>query len=174
MLLFLTMIDSDSGKETFVRVYDEYKGLMFYEASKILHNDEDAEDAVQEAFIAIAKNISKISEPVCPKTKSFVVIIVRRKALNILKRRKTEAEYDDEIAFAEDYKKASDIDSLLEKCLQMLPDKYREVLLLKYQFGYDLREIAEMMDITLQNAQKTDQRAKAKLKAIARKEGYDI
>jgi len=174
MLLFLTLIDSDDEKEIFVRIYNEYKGLMFYEAFQILRNEEDAEDAVQEAFIAIAKNISKISEPVCPKTKSFVVIIVERKALNILKKRHPEAEYTDEVNPLYEQGAEMDIDGVLEMSLYKLPAQYREVLLLKYHFGFSLKEIAGMLDISLSNARKIDQRAKAKLKEIVMEKGYDI
>lgn len=174
MLLFLALIDSDDEKELFGRVYNLYKGLMYLQAFQILRNAEDAEDAVQEAFFSLTKNISKISDPECPKTKSFMVIIVRRKALNILKKRHPDAEFIDEINCESETKDEHDLDSLLERCIYKLPDKYRNVLLLKYHFGYSLKEISEMMNISLSNAQKIDQRAKAKLKEIARDEGYDI
>lgn len=174
MLIFLTLIDSDDGKETFICIYEKYKDLMFREALSILRNEADAEDAVQEAFFAIAKNISKISDPECPKTRSFVVIIVKRKALNILKKRHPDAEFIDEINSESEAEDGHDLDSLLERWLYKLPDKYRDVLLLKYHFGYSLKEISEIMNISLSNAQKIDQRAKAKLREIARDEGYDI
>ena len=41
-----------------------------------------------EAFICINKNISKIADPFCPKTKKFVVIITKRIALNMLRKKK--------------------------------------------------------------------------------------
>jgi DNA-directed RNA polymerase specialized sigma24 family protein len=36
---------------------------MLYTAYKILHNKYDAEDAVQEAFIAVAKHLNAIEDP---------------------------------------------------------------------------------------------------------------
>ena len=39
---------------------------MFYIAQNILHNVEDAEDAVHNAFVKIAENIDKIKDAISP------------------------------------------------------------------------------------------------------------
>lgn len=44
---------------------------MYGAAFEILKNQQDAEDALQEAFISIAKNFSKISEIKCPPNQGF-------------------------------------------------------------------------------------------------------
>lgn len=76
MLIYLQIIETDEDKSTFEQIYEAYRGLMFHAAFKVLTHEQDAEDAVHYAFVKIAENIIKISEPVCPKTKSFVVTIV--------------------------------------------------------------------------------------------------
>jgi len=40
--------------------------------------------------------------------------------------------------------------------------------------GYDLKEIARILGIQLNNARQIDQRAKAKLRALCEENGYDI
>lgn len=37
----------------------QYRGLMYHVAYEILHNEQDAEDAVHHAFVKIAENIKK-------------------------------------------------------------------------------------------------------------------
>jgi RNA polymerase sigma-70 factor (ECF subfamily) len=69
MLSYLQMIETPQQRSDFEKIYLTYRGLMFHIANNILQNDEDAEDAVHNAFVAIAENIQKIEEPVCPKTK---------------------------------------------------------------------------------------------------------
>ena len=64
--------------------------LMHWTAEKILHDEHLAEDAVHEAFLRIIQNFHQIREIPCPKTRSFVVIIVRNVALNMQKKRKRE------------------------------------------------------------------------------------
>ncbi len=60
MLVYLQMIDLEENQSKFKRIYDKYRWLMFSIALKILHNREDAEDALQNAFIAIAKDFFNI------------------------------------------------------------------------------------------------------------------
>lgn len=62
MLIYMMMIDSESDQSKFEQIYMKYKGLMFYVANDILHNEHDAEDAVHQAFIKIAENIKKINK----------------------------------------------------------------------------------------------------------------
>lgn len=76
MLIYLQMLETPEEKSLFEQIYLEYCGLMFHVAYEILHNEQDAEDAVHQAFVKIAENIKKIDAPVCPKTHSYVVTIV--------------------------------------------------------------------------------------------------
>ena len=78
----------DNKEEKVKKIYLEYHRLMGYVAYRILKNEQDAEDAVQDAFITISNNISKITEPVCEKTKYFALIIVKRKAIDILRKKR--------------------------------------------------------------------------------------
>ena len=52
----------------------------------------------------------------------------------------------------------------------MLPARYRELLLLKYDSGYSEREIALMCSMTPANVKKTIHRAKKKLESLLEKE----
>jgi len=60
-MIYLQMIESEDDKVKFEEIYRKYKSLMFYAANKILHNEQDAEDAVHMAFIKIAENIKKMN-----------------------------------------------------------------------------------------------------------------
>ena len=64
MLIYLASIGTESEKSKFVQLYEADQGLMFHTAFRLLRQPEDAEDAVHEAFLYLAKNISKISDPV--------------------------------------------------------------------------------------------------------------
>ena len=62
MLIYLQMIDTPEERSKFEQIYLEYKGLMFHVAYEILHNEQDAEDAVHHAFVKIAENIRAIPQ----------------------------------------------------------------------------------------------------------------
>ena len=52
MLLYMAMIESEEDRSKFEIIFYEYRDLMYSVAKKILHDDRDAEDAVQEAFLS--------------------------------------------------------------------------------------------------------------------------
>lgn len=170
MLMYLAMIDSPEDQSKFEKVYNAYKGLMFYVANRILGNEQDAEDAVHNAFIKIAENIQKIGDAVCPKTQSYVVTIVENKAIDLYRanRRRKEASYIDDISGI--IVETQDAHGL-EYCILRLPARYREVILLKYYHGFSCKEIAKQLGISEANAIKLDQRAKRKLQQICEEEG---
>ena len=86
-MLYLQMLPSPSEKDKFEQIYTLYRGLMFSIARRIVPGEADAEDAVHQAFVSIIENLKKISEVRCPKTRSYVVIITERKAIDILRSR---------------------------------------------------------------------------------------
>lgn len=170
MLVYLQAIDCPDDQAKFEQLYLRYRAYMFKIANKILHNEQDAEDAVHNAFLSIAKNISKISDPESPKTQGYLVIIIERKAIDLYRERKAHPHeeldaYDPGITAPE----LADHDLLW--CISQLPPNYREMILLKYSHGYTTREIADLLDLSFYAASKLDQRAKKKLLELCREEG---
>lgn len=169
MLIYLQLIETDEDKSKFEQIYEAYRGLMFHTAFKLLNHEQDAEDAVHHAFVKIAENITKISEPVCPKTRAFVVTIVENRAIDILrsKNRHQEIPLDTVVYGIPVHAEEGDI---LSELILKLPAKQRQVIWLKYYHGYNLREIASMLNMSLAAAIKTDQRARKTLEVMYEKE----
>lgn len=170
MLIYMQMIETEEEKEDFERLYLAYRNLMFYVANQILHNEHDAEDAVHHAFMKIAENMEKIQEPVCPKTKGYVVTIVENRAIDLLRKKKRHPimEINEEImGLPIEYHGENE----LTKCILKLPGRYREMILLRHVYGYSIKEIAALMNLTEANASKLEQRAKKKLRQLCEKEG---
>ena len=59
MLLYMSMIESEKEQSKYETIFGEYRELMYSVAKKILHNDRDAEDAVQKAFLKIIKSLQE-------------------------------------------------------------------------------------------------------------------
>lgn len=170
MLIYLQMIETPEDKSKFEIIYTEYKDYMYHVALAILHNVEDAEDAVHYAFVKIAENIKKVDEPVCLKTRGYVVTIVRNRAIDVYRRKKAhpQAEYRDAIKGVQvEY----DGENRVAACVMKLNERQRNILILKYHHGYDLKEIAKMLGVTYRNALQIEQRAKAKLRTLCEEEG---
>lgn len=177
MFVYLQMLDSASDRAKFEQLYNKYRGLMHYVANKILLNEQDAEDAVHQAFLAIIKNASKIFsknfDVKCPETRALVVIIVERKAIDLLRARsrRPEAELDEDIA-------GWDIplpgDGPLSDAMAKLPARYREVLMLRFDIGYTTKEIAQLFGTKQETVQRLIGRAKEALREHLEQEGVSV
>ncbi|MBE6920309.1 MAG: sigma-70 family RNA polymerase sigma factor [Ruminococcaceae bacterium] len=172
MLVYLQMIETAEEQTKFERIYMQYRDIMYGTAYKILQDAQDAEDAVQQAFVKLAENIYKIEEPICPKTKGYIVTIVENKAIDMYRRRHAhpQVEYLDEIVGIQVEYNGS---NTLAECILKLPARQRSVIILKYSHGYENKEIARILGISLSNAQKLDQRAKAKLRLLCEEAGIE-
>lgn len=170
MLIYLQMIESPEERSKFVMIYEEYREYMYRVAFAILHNQEDAEDAVHYAFVKIAENIKNVDEPVCLKTRGYVVTIVRNRAIDVYRKKQAHphAEYRDALRGVQvEY----DGDNRVAACIMKLSERQRNILILKYHYGYELKEIAKMLGVTYRNALQIEQRAKNKLRALCEEEG---
>lgn len=166
----MQIIETQAEQSKFEKLYLTYRQMMYALAFQILHNESDAEDAVHAAFIKLAENLEKISDPMCPKTKGYIVTIVENKAIDIYrsKQRHPQVPYCDEtVGLHVEYRGENE----LARCMAQLPAKYRNVLLLKYSYGYDTKEVAKIMGISQANAYKLEQRAKVKLEKLCRERG---
>ena len=170
MIVYMQLIESDEDKSKFEQIYLKYRNLMFYVARKILNNQQDAEDAVHQAFVSIIENLEKISDVDCPKTRSYIVIIVERKAIDLMRK-------NEKVVSMESIDEATGIkislpdDDGISNAFANLPARYREVLLLHYDNGYSTKEIAKMFGMKRSTVQKLLWRAKNTLQEILDKEG---
>ena len=167
MLVYLQIIDNPQERVKLETVYRQYQQLMYAVALKILGNPQDAEDAVHNAFVKIAKNINKIVDPECPKTKSYIVTIVEHQSIDLYRKKKRRPQEPLNEATA-GLTVVYNGENELARCMAKLPARYRQILLLKYHHGYTTREIAKMLDLSLSNASKLEQRAKAKLEKLCK------
>lgn len=158
LLVYLQMIGSEEDKSKFEQLYLHYRIMMMRVAMGILHNDQDAEDAVHESFLDILNNLDKISRVDCPETKSYVAIIVEHKSIDLIRSRKKVVELNSETEAGIEIPLPGD--SPLSDALAKLPPRYREVLLLRFDNGYSTREIAESLNMEHGTVQKLIWRAK--------------
>lgn len=171
LMMYLSAIESPEEKIKFEELYYKYRGFMLKAAKRVLRGEQDAEDAVHNAFLSIAKNMKVLPEMDSPKMKGFLYIVAENKAIDVLrdrKRRENEEPLDEDapLCAPDDGGERS-----LTWCISQLPPRYQEIILLKYSHGYTTREIASILGVSFQAASKLDQRAKARLRELCEKEG---
>lgn len=166
MLIYLQMLDTPEEKSKFETLFYTHRRTMLHIAMQILKDHQLAEDAVQEAFIRLAKNFSKIGQVNCPRTRLFVVIIVRNISLTMRTEQQkqivievpdatTQAEYDLE----EDVLGRIAYEEVLT-AIQELPLIYRDILYLQCVEEYKLTEISNLIGIGIETVKKRAQRGR--------------
>ena len=55
LILYMSFIDDEIHRRLFEKIYMTYRKQMFLVARAVLSNDSDAEDAVHDVFLKIAK-----------------------------------------------------------------------------------------------------------------------
>lgn len=166
MIIYLQMLEIPEEKSKFEQIYLEYRDLMFYIANQILHNQSDSEDVVHEAFLRVIKIIDKIEEAKCPKTKNLVVIITDRIAIDRYRLQFISLDEEGMDVFSTKDTENMEIHSSLALAMASLPEKYRAVLMLRYDNGFSEAEVAQILSMSMANVHKTVQRAKKKLEEI--------
>ena len=181
LLLYTAMIDDTQDQLRFEDIYYSYRKQMLLVAQRILHDPMEAEDAVQTAFLGIARQIKRIPAGNPQVLRAYVLTAAKNAALNMLPKRQQQnellsiSELDiaddhnlfDQIASSQDYE-------LLFKAIRKLPAIYREVLMLKYVQGLTMKEIAALLGRKVTTVHQQITRGKKLLIAQCREEGMDF
>ena len=73
LAMYLAVLDNQSSEEQFKDVYNTYKRLVYHTAYKIMGDSYLAEDVLQEVFLYVAKNFSKIHRENCHELAAYLV-----------------------------------------------------------------------------------------------------
>ena len=179
MILFLMLLDGEEERALFTVLYEKYRHFLWYIANGILHDESLAEDAVQEAFLTLARHMDQVDGAESTRTRNFCAAIVRTRALDIVRsrNRRHEVSMDDNPEVYEEAAEAPDVlDEVLERldgkriadALAQLPEHYREVFTYRYLMEMNEKETAEVLGITEKNVNARLFRARRKLQEILR------
>ncbi len=153
LLLLFTYIDNHQYDDEFEKIYYENKTRMMKITRSILHNEWDAEDALQNAFIAIARNMKTIAGMDAAAIYVYVGMCAQSAARDMLpaKLRRDRVLSLDEQNFplTEDLEKdfvSKEHYEELVAIIQGLPEVYQEVLTLNCVYEMKPREIAKLLD----------------------------
>lgn len=182
LAIFLALIDEPSDKEKFIEIYHKYKHKMFRKANSMLKNSCLAEEAVQESFFRIAKNIKKVSFPICGRTTSFIVIVVKNVCRDIHKKEnvKNTVHYDEDKENEAQDNSFPDIETIISEigfkqvvnAVSAIDDIYGDVLKLRFLYGYNSKEISEILNISQSAVSMRILRGKRLLKEKLEENGY--
>lgn len=144
----------DEAKERWVRgCLDRFEGPLLLYAGRLLGDPHGAQDAVQEAFVRLLAADPAVVDPRLP---AWLYAVCRNLCLD---RRRREKVMERTNAPEPDLQSGSGADpaeiaargdeaAAALRALDLLPERQREALLLRFLHGLSYREVAEVMDIT--------------------------
>ena len=154
----------DFLEQKFIRIFNLFKNDVYRLSYSYTKNISDSDDITQNVFVKLYKHneILKLDN-ISIKKWLFKVTINECKTLLLSSWKKKI------IPFTEKeentlYTKIND-NNVLEKVMQ-LPKKYRLVIFLYYYENYSIKEISEILNLTVTNVQTIASRARNKLKEI--------
>src|SRR5580693_7957501 len=148
--------EARAQEEALEALVDQYATTLYRVAFSVLRNQSDAEDAVQEAFLRVLRHREQLEE--VRDARVWLIRIVWNIVLDRKRRAKTRPETDDvsELArvlpagglSADQRAMAAQHHAHVLQCLEQLPAKERQVLMLSAFEELSSVEIAAVLDIT--------------------------
>lgn len=128
------------------KLYDKYKDAMYTLAYRILRNENDACDALQEGFIEVFKNLDTFEGK--STLGAWIKTIIIRKTLRNIRKEDRYETFDDnfkDMRFEWDENLTG---HELDKAINKLSPGYRSVFVLIEVEGYSHKETAKMLGIS--------------------------
>lgn len=152
LAFYLSLVDDEDQKSLIEQLYKTNRQTMYSIAVSRLHNSQDAEDAVHEAFIVAINNIEKIFSFPANKRASYLNVIVRNMSCTVLRRKKPTTDIEEEIITGDTSPEDEAISCMeyerLTQLIKELPEGQRDVMYLRYYLELDIREIASSLSIS--------------------------
>ncbi len=128
------------------KLFDSYKDAMYTTAIRMLGNEHDASDVLQETFIDVFENLSGFRFE--STLSAWIKVILVRKALRKLKFQNDSQDLNQAEHLYHDNWNQDFTAGDLEKAIQSLPDSARAVFLLVEVEGFKHHEVAAMLNIS--------------------------
>lgn len=155
------------SKEKYLsKLYKDNKQRTFKTAFSILKNNEQAEDAVQEAFLRVIKDYSKLCTYSCNENASYLVLVVRGISLNMLIKNKKFVELDDELQSDDNTEQAAEMNIAYEQIVQnieKLTPALKNIATLLWVKHLSEKEVAELLDMNISSVRSSASRARKQL-----------
>jgi RNA polymerase sigma-70 factor, ECF subfamily len=148
--------EDQAKEEALAALISQYAATLYRVAFSVLRNASDAEDAVQEAFVRVLRHRDTLGE--IRDHRVWLIRIVWNVVLDRKRRMKTRPETDDvsdlarvlpaEGLSAEERAAAAQHHAHVLACVEQLPEKEREVLMLSAFEELNTVEIAAVLGVT--------------------------
>jgi len=142
------------NRQAFELIYNRYKGVLYIHAYKMLRDEDEAKDVVQELFIKLYSKANVI----CLRTtlSAYLYASIRNRILDIIAHKRIKTDY---LASLEDFvqqgvyttdqlMREKELAFQIEREVSLLPEKMRQIFEMSRNANLSHKEIAEKLDIS--------------------------
>ena len=169
--LFLALLETEEDRTRFTLLYEQCNERIEQNAMRLLKNQQDAEDAVQNTYIQIIRHFEKVYEIPCDELPYWCISIVKNEAYMILRKKQKTVPFEDWDAIVGDAQMISCYDDVV-KLFGRIPETYRAALEMKLLLDYSGKEIAQHLGLSESAVNTRISRGRLLLRELAEKEGF--
>jgi RNA polymerase sigma-70 factor (ECF subfamily) len=161
----LVALAQNGDEAAFVEVAQAVSGRLYAIAHRILRDHDRADDAAQQAIVAIWRDLPSLKDPA--RFEAWAYRIVVRSCYSEARRTRPGAEISPEemgLATPDDSMAVADRDQL-DRGFRRIPVEQRAVLVLQHYLDMDLPEIAETLGVPLGTVKSRSHAARQALRA---------
>lgn len=149
----LVILLKESDHNAFSEIYSRFFGILYIFVQKRIKDEHDAKDILQELFSHIwtKRETLNFSGPL----PAYLYTAARHKMLDFIQKHDTQKKYIQELDFFDRHQISSDhlirekqLAELIEKEINLLPDRMREVFILSRQNNMTYQEIADHLNLS--------------------------
>lgn len=148
----------NGNEHTFEILFKNYYPYLCHFASQFLTDDIAAEEVVQDIFVKLwEKRKSIIIES---SVKSYLFKMVKNQCLNIIQHNKIKNQYAEKVKetpllnqTTSDFYNAVELSQAIEKSINAMPEKRKEIFKLSREEGLKYKEIAEKLKISIKTVE---------------------
>ena len=163
-LYYLMRGGTKTSEKAFAELYIRYSPRIYAYCRRFLGNKQDAQDVFQESFVRFYQ--SSQQERVMTNIPAFLLKIARNLCVNFKKRTHKPVTLEDYIHSEPDRHDKDELLNLIKTTLDLLPQEYRELFILREYEYLTYHEIAELTGISLATVKIRLFRAKQKIRDI--------
>ena len=158
----LAKLSLGGDRRAFAELVEMYKDRIFRLAYRMLGNNQEAEDVVQETFLRVFTNLHRYDES--QKFSTWIYRIAANLCIDRLRKRKNLYSLDADMTdnsegsdwysllpsnekTPESHMMVSETQEQVRKAIDALPEKYKSVVILRYLHDLSLQEIGEVLDM---------------------------
>lgn len=182
-MLYLTLIDEEIDSINFERIYRKYYDGVFRRVYKMLMNQEDTEDVVQETWLKVLENIQIFRGQTDWAIGAYIMRIARNQSITVLRKRGRDRKLMCDMGVLEannaELIEESDFFHLCDEqekevlieCVRSLDTIYSDVLVYYYLYEYSVKDVAKLLDISEDAVRKRLSRGRTMLAKLLKRRG---